>query len=152
METSGHGALKDNYYLDDGAFLAVKLVVALARAASAGRKLDSLIEKLPPLVEEGEYRFKINAENFKEYGQNVLHEFCARAKEAGYTLPESYEGVRISFDDGNLKGWILLRMSLHDPVMPLNMESEKKGGLAELVKIARKLTDGFELLDRSPLK
>ena len=64
METSGHGALKENYYLDDGAYLAVKLVIALAKARAEGKKLDSLIEKLPPLVEEGEYRFKIKDENF----------------------------------------------------------------------------------------
>lgn len=25
METSGHGALKENFYLDDGAYLAVKV-------------------------------------------------------------------------------------------------------------------------------
>lgn len=25
METSGHGAIKENYYLDDGAYLAVKV-------------------------------------------------------------------------------------------------------------------------------
>ena len=32
METSGHGCLKENYYLDDGAFLAVKLIIAVAKA------------------------------------------------------------------------------------------------------------------------
>jgi phosphomannomutase len=37
METSGHGALKDNYYLDDGAFLAVELIAALAKAARCPR-------------------------------------------------------------------------------------------------------------------
>ena len=34
METSGHGCLKENYYLDDGAYLAVKLVIAVAREAA----------------------------------------------------------------------------------------------------------------------
>ena len=28
IETSGHGALKENYYLDDGAYMAVKLLIA----------------------------------------------------------------------------------------------------------------------------
>lgn len=151
METSGHGALKDNYYLDDGAFLAVKLVIALAKAAKDGKKLDSLIEKLPPLVEEGEYRFKINTEEFKAYGQNVLKEFKERAAAAGYTMPESYEGVRLSFKGEDVQGWILLRMSLHDPVMPLNIEGARKGDLAKLKEIAKKLTDGFDVLDRSAL-
>jgi hypothetical protein len=31
METSGHGALRENRYLDDGAFLAVKAVIELVR-------------------------------------------------------------------------------------------------------------------------
>ena len=152
METSGHGALKDNFFLDDGAFLAVKLVIALAKAAKEGKKLDSLIEKLPPLVEEGEYRFKISGDDFKEYGNKVLEEFKARAKAAGYTMPQSYEGVRLSFKSEEVQGWILLRLSLHDPVMPLNSEGGRKGDLAKLVEIARKLTDGFDRLDRSCLK
>lgn len=152
METSGHGALKDNYYLDDGAFLAVKLVIALAKAAKEGKKLDSLIEKLPPLVEEGEYRFKINTEDFKVYGNKVLEEFKKRAEAAGYEMPHSYEGVRLSFKGDDVQGWMLLRMSLHDPVMPLNIEGGRKGDLAKLVEIARKLTDGFDKLDRSCLK
>lgn len=152
METSGHGALKDNYYLDDGAFLAVKLVIALAQAAKQGKKLDSLIEKLPPLVEEGEYRFKIQGEDFKEYGKSVLEEFKKRAQAAGYEMPQSYEGVRLSFKGEDVQGWILLRLSLHDPVMPMNIEGGRKGDLAKLVEIAKKLTDGFDRLDRSCLK
>ncbi|WP_027729220.1 phosphoglucomutase [Treponema sp. C6A8] len=151
METSGHGALKDNFFLDDGAFLAVKLVIALAKAAKEGKKLDSLIEKLPPLVEEGEFRFKISGDDFKEYGNKVLQEFKSRAAAAGYTMPQSYEGVRLSFKSEEVQGWILLRLSLHDPVMPLNIEGGRKGDLAKLVEIARKLTDGFDRLDRSSL-
>ncbi|MCR4954341.1 MAG: phosphomannomutase/phosphoglucomutase [Treponema sp.] len=152
METSGHGALKDNYYLDDGAFLAVKMVIALAKASKEGKKLDSLIEKLPPLVEEGEYRFKINCDEFKAYGNKVLEEFKKRAEAKGYTMPHSYEGVRLSFNSDDVQGWILLRLSLHDPVMPMNIEGGRKGDLAKLVKIAQELTDGFDKLDRSCLK
>ena len=152
METSGHGALKDNYFLDDGAFLAVKLVIALAQAAATGKKLDSLIEKLPPLVEEGEYRFKIAGEDFKAYGQSVLDEFKKRAAAAGYKMPQSFEGVRLSFNSDEVQGWMLLRLSLHDPVMPLNIEGGRKGDLPKLVEIAKKLTDGFDRLDRSCLK
>ncbi len=151
METSGHGALKDNYYLDDGAFLAVELIVALAKAARQGRKLGSLIEKLPPLVEEGEFRFKIDCEDFKAYGKKVLEEFKARAVKAGYDLPESYEGVRISFRSDELQGWMLLRLSLHDPVMPLNIEGGRTGDLAKLIAVARKLVEGFDRLDTSAL-
>ena len=152
METSGHGALKDNYYLDDGAFLAVKLIVAMAKMAKDGKKLDDLISQMPPLVEEGEYRFKISGDEYKEYGQRVLKEFKSRAETCGYKMPKSYEGVRLSFKGEDVQGWILLRMSLHDPVMPLNIEGARKGDLAKLVKIAQNLTEGFDRLDRSCLK
>lgn len=151
METSGHGALKENYYLDDGAYLAVKLVIALAKARAEGKKLDSLIEKLPPLVEEGEYRFKIKDENFKDYGKSVLKEFKARAEKAGYKMPESYEGVRISFKEGDAQGWMLLRLSLHDPVMPLNIEGARKGDVAKIKAIAKDLLAGLDKLDMSCL-
>ena len=39
IETSGHGALSENYYLDDGAYLAVKLLIAAAKAKAQGRHL-----------------------------------------------------------------------------------------------------------------
>ena len=38
IETSGHGALSENYYLDDGAYLAVKLLIAAAKAKAKGRQ------------------------------------------------------------------------------------------------------------------
>ena len=151
METSGHGALKENYYLDDGAFLAVKLVTALANAKHAGKNIEGLIEKLPPLVEEAEFRFKIQGEDFKAYGAAVLQAFKERAEQAGIQLPQSYEGVRLSFTSADTQGWILLRLSLHDPVMPLNIESTRKGGLAKLKAVARTLLDGFDRLDISAL-
>lgn len=152
METSGHGALKDNYYLDDGAFLAVRLVANLAKAKAKGQSLGDFISKLPPLVEDFEGRFKIKAEDFKSYGKEVLKVFEQRAKEKNYTLPVSYEGIRISFDTKDVKGWILFRMSLHDPVMPLNIETEIPGGIDKLKAIAKELVEGFDQLDTSVLK
>lgn len=152
METSGHGALKDNYYLDDGAFLAVKLVIALANAKSQGKELASLIEKLPPLVEANEYRFKILADDFKTYGNEVLQKFKSRAQKAGFDLPESFEGIRISFHNENIQGWALLRLSLHDPVMPLNIEGERKGDLDKIKSIIKTMISGFDELDESSLE
>ena len=152
METSGHGALKDNYYLDDGAFLAVKLITALANAKHEGKNIESLIEKLPPMVEETELRFKIRGEDFKEYGMSILQAFKERAEKAGFELPQSYEGVRISFKSTEAQGWMLLRLSLHAPVMPLNIESSRKGDLAKLKAIARTLLEGFDRLDISALE
>ena len=52
---------------------------------------------------------------------------------AGWTIVEpKYEGLRVSCTDDGEKGWWLLRMSLHDPVMPLNIESNVEGGVAAI--------------------
>ena len=45
----------------------------------------------------------------------------------------NYEGIRVSCGNADEQGWLLLRMSLHDPVMPLNIESNVKGGV-EVIK------------------
>ena len=104
------------------------------------------------MVEETELRFKIRGEDFKEYGTSILQAFKERAEKAGFELPQSYEGVRISFKNGEVQGWMLLRLSLHDPVMPLNIESARKGDLVKLKDIARTLLEGFDRLDISELE
>jgi hypothetical protein len=57
----------------------------------------------------------------------------------------------LSFKGEDVQGWMLLRMSLHDPVMPLNIEGARKGDLQKLIAIAKELTDGFDRLDRGSL-
>ncbi len=107
METSGHGCLKENYYFDDGAFLAVKLVIAVANAAKEGKTIDHLISGLSTQYEAREVRFKILTEDFHAYGKQVLDAFKEEAERSGYTLPVSHEGIRIRFN-GVCTGWLLL--------------------------------------------
>ena len=147
IETSGHGALSENYFLDDGAYMAVKLLIALAKAAKQNKALASFIEKLEKGFEEREYRFKINCEDFKAYGKNALAAFEERAKAKGYDIaPNSYEGIRITFNTEDVQGWLLLRMSLHDPQMPLNIEGVREGDCDKLFNIVNELLDGFDKL------
>lgn len=151
IETSGHGALKENYYLDDGAYMAVKLLIAAAKTKAQGKTVNSLIEKLQPQYETAEYRLKLKGENFKAYGANVLKIFQQRAKEKGYHIVEpNYEGVRLSFK-GEANGWALLRQSLHDPNMPLNIEGNGEGDCAKITAMMKEILGGFEQLDISVL-
>jgi len=53
--------------------------------------------------------------------------------------------VRLVFPDG----WALLRMSLHDPNMPLNIESREEGGVKEIAAQVKGMLDGFVSLDLS---
>ena len=153
IETSGHGAMKENYFLDDGAYLATKLLIELAKTNLEGKLLTDLISNLKEPVESKEFRLKIGIDDFKTYGNQViekLSEFAAN-QENWQIVPHNYEGVRVSCSSPAEDGWFLLRLSLHDPVIPLNVESNIEGGVD---KIATKLKDfftTFDSLDLSPL-
>ena len=148
IETSGHGALQENYYLDDGAYLAVKLIIAAAKAKLEDKTLASLIEELGYPAEAREYRLSIRGlEDYKTYGRGVLEEFKELAEARGIKVASpSYEGVRLVFPD---EGWILLRLSLHDPNMPMNIEGKHAGDCEKLTNIAKELVSGFVNLDDS---
>ena len=145
IETSGHGALSENYYLDDGAYLAVKLLIAAAKAHAEGKTLGDLIKDLRHPAEEREIRIKITGtDDVKAYGRDVLTAFEQRAKDKGLPIASpSYEGVRLIFPGG----WALLRMSLHDPNMPLNIEADAAGGADVIEREIRALLAGFDALD-----
>ena len=145
IETSGHGALQENYYLDDGAYLAVKLIIAAAKAKREDKTLASLIEELGYPAEAREYRLYIRGlEDYKTYGRGVLEEFKELAEARGIQVASpSYEGVRLVFPG---EGWILLRLSLHDPVIPINLESANDGGVDILKERIRPFIEAHSAL------
>ena len=154
IETSGHGALRENYYLDDGAYLAVKFIIAAANARKDGKDLSHLIEKLHHPAECAEYRFKIvGVDNFRSYGNKVLATFQSRAIDRGIEIAEpNFEGVRLKFAGDGKDGWALLRTSLHEPKMPLNIESKNIGGVNKIVEEIKELLKDFDNLDLSTLQ
>ncbi|MEG0292421.1 MAG: phosphomannomutase/phosphoglucomutase [Anaerovoracaceae bacterium] len=136
IETSGHGALMENYFLDDGAYLATKIVIKAANLAKEGKTLDQVLCDLADPLESTELRFPITCEEFKEFGDEILLDLQGWINDgqAGLSLVSpNYEGVRINFDKTAGDGWCLLRKSLHDPIMPLNIESNSPGGI-DLIK------------------
>ena len=140
IETSGHAALKENYFLDDGAFLITKLLVKAALLREKGETLFSLTDKLQIPLESKEIRFKIKVPGFKEYGNKVIADLTEYVKgvKGWQIVPNNYEGIRVSCNSNSGDGWFLLRLSLHDPVIPLNIESNQQGGVQ---KITDKLTE-----------
>ncbi len=149
IETSGHGALKENYFLDDGAYLVTKLLIELARGKKEGYTLASLIDTLEEPAESVEFRMNILPEDFKTYGQKVIDELTAYAQaQPGWSLaPSNYEGVRVNIGEG----WFLLRLSLHDPLLPLNIESNVPGGAKAIAKELAAFIENYKELDAQKL-
>ncbi|PON50171.1 Alpha-D-phosphohexomutase superfamily [Parasponia andersonii] len=161
IETSGHGALKENHWLDDGAYLMVKILNKLASARASGlghgsKVLTDLVEGLEEPAVAVELRLKINQSHpdlkggsFRDYGDAVLKllESSIDAVDKLQKAPVNYEGVRVS----GFGGWFLLRLSLHDPVLPLNIEAPTLDDAVRLGIVVLSATKEFSALDTSAL-
>ena len=154
METSGHGALKENYFLDDGAYLMVKLLIELSRARDRGESLSAMIADLREPKEARESRMALSAEDFGPYGESVIAALTdwAKAQEGVSLAGDNFEGVRVNFSPERGNGWCLLRMSLHEPLMPLNIESDDVGGVDKIANELYPVLKGFDKLDTEKLK
>ncbi|CAM0879980.1 unnamed protein product [Alopecurus aequalis] len=161
METSGHGALKENHWLDDGAYLMVKLLNKLAGARTlnpniGSKVLTDLVEGLEEAAVTVEIRLKIDQNDadlkggsFPDYGELILkHLENVISKDPNLQkAPKNYEGVRVS----GYGGWLLLRLSLHDPVLPLNIEAQSKDDAIKLGLAVLDAVSEFSALDTSAL-
>ncbi len=150
IETSGHAAMRENYFLDDGAYLCTKIIIKAAQLRKQGKDLSDLTAALKEPLESREVRFKITEKDFRACGERIIADLTAYAeKESGWQLADdNREGVRVSFDKANGDGWFLLRLSVHDPIMPLNIESDSAGGVDVIYKKLMeflKTTKGLEI-------
>ena len=134
IETSGHAAMKENYFLDDGAYLCTKIIIKMAQLAKENKTIDMMLKDLKEPAESKEIRFKITEEDFRACGEKIIADLEKYAKnEPNWIVADdNREGIRVSFDKDNGDGWFLLRLSVHDPIMPLNIESDSVGGVEKI--------------------
>uniref|UniRef100_A0A0E0PXY2 phosphoglucomutase (alpha-D-glucose-1,6-bisphosphate-dependent) n=1 Tax=Oryza rufipogon TaxID=4529 RepID=A0A0E0PXY2_ORYRU len=93
METTGHGALKENNFLDDGAYMVVKIIIEMVRMRLVG--LEGSVGTLIMDLEEP-------AES-KLMRMNILGE----AKYAKQRGTQAVETFRNHIQEGKLNGWVL---------------------------------------------
>ena len=151
IETSGHAAFLENYFLDDGAYLIIRILIKMCQLKKQNKSILSLIEELTDPIESQELRlgFSHNCKDQKTAADNILNRFEQIAsKKFGFKLASSYEGVRVNFADG----WLLIRKSVHDPIMPINIESDKEGGVYFACKKLYSILKKFKDLDLTNLK
>ena len=156
IETSGHAAFRENHFLDDGMYLVTLLIVEAMRRKQEGKTLGSLIAELREPVENAEIRLRITAPDFKTAGKAAIQQVLDYASDAEgwHIAPDSREGVRINFDlsDGFQNGWFLLRLSVHDPVLPLNVESDVPGGMKYMLESLLNVIADAPGIDASPIQ
>jgi len=150
IETSGHAALKENYFLDDGAFLVSKLLIELAKAKLNKGSITDLIKSLQDPLDSQEFRFQITVDDFKANGTQLIEQLQPFVEQQTDWQPveNNYEGVRVRCLAEKEQGWFLLRLSLHDPVLALNVESNKAGGVELILQRLTQFLSSFEFLKR----
>ncbi|MBQ2433274.1 MAG: phosphomannomutase/phosphoglucomutase, partial [Clostridia bacterium] len=157
IETSGHAAMAENYFIDDGMYLATKVVCECMWRKKQGLSLSSLIEELQEPVEHVEVRLPIIQEDYKKAAGYVIEAILSKtlSNPAWRLATDNREGVRIMFslDGGVDNAWFMLRLSVHDPVMPVNAESDVPGGLKKILsELYQVLEKDNEELDLTPLR
>ena len=156
IETSGHAALKENHFLDDGMYLVTLLIVKAMQLKQEGKTLGSVISDLKEPLESTEIRLNILDEDFRAKGQeaiNLVRKY-AENTEGWHIAPDNREGIRISFDLNGIAdaGWFLLRLSVHDPVMPLNVESDTSGGVKIMLTALYQALCGIKGINLEPIE
>ena len=156
IETSGHAALRENHFLDDGMYLVTVLIIRAMIMKIKGERLGSIIADLKEPAESAEIRLNITDPDFKTTGEKVISQITdhAKADHDWHVAPDNREGIRISFDLEGVKdaGWFLLRLSVHDPVLPLNVESDIPGGVCVILRKLYELIKNDQGIDLVPLK
>lgn len=170
METSGHGALKENHFLDDGAYMVVKIIIEMVRMKLAGSNegIGSLIQDLEEPLESVEIRMDVISEprhakakaveaieTFRNYveegriegweldscGDCWVNEGClVDLNDNPAPVDAHMYRVRVFDEEGEEYGWVHLRQSIHNPNIAVNMQSNVPGGCHSMAKT---LTDKF---------
>lgn len=141
IETSGHCAVKENDFLDDGTFTALKVLGLLAQERqqeelTSRKSLLDLLSNLEELDEVIEFRLPGkdgSLESVIELFDFVALDIETHCEEQSEWSVDrtSLEGIRVL--TGKDGGFFLLRKSLHDPVMCLHVEASSKGAAKKLI-------------------
>lgn len=154
IETSGHAAMRENHFLDDGAYLVTKILIKMASLRKEGKELEDLLAPLREPAEADEVRLPISDPEFRACGEALIQALEEYAKEQNWNIaPDNREGIRVSFPKGEGEGWFLLRLSVHDPILPINLESDVPGGVKVIGnKLLQFLEAHKEGVDISPME
>ena len=140
IETSGHCAMRENGYLDDGTYTAVKIVSLLARErASDVFKEKSLLDLIADMEELDEVcELRMTTKDSSLESMRAVFDVCVNeiirhceSSQVWRLDNENLEGIRIRF--GSQGQFFMLRQSLHDPIVSLQIEAQSKSEAREMI-------------------
>lgn len=152
--TSGHAAYSDNYYMDDGMFLAVQIVINAARLKKEGKDITALISGLSSPAESTGTIIKVKNDKSMDIRNRILGDLEKWVREtSGFELDiPNYEGVRANFrlpsdaaaGEAEAEGWFLLRKAFHETALILNIEADKEGASGKVLRLIEEFLSKYE--------
>ena len=91
---------------------------------------------------------KVLAEIMKQYGDVTV--IAPKNHQSGMSMAVSLGFKQIAHKNLG-DGWQLLRMSVHEPLLVLNCESNKEGGVEKMLAFFKAFIEKYEKLDISKL-
>ncbi|CAL5338937.1 unnamed protein product [Camellia sinensis] len=167
METSGHGALKENHFLDDGAYMVVKIIIEMVRMKLEGsiEGVGSLIKDLEEPLESIELRMNVLSEPRHAKAKaieaiEVFRNYVEEGRIPGWELdscgdcwvtegclvdsndePTAIDAhmyrAKVSDEEHGQYGWVHIRQSIHNPNVAVNMQSTIPGGCKSMTTTLR---------------
>ncbi len=149
IESSGHAAFREHYFLDDGAYFIAKILVVMSELRRKKQNLTDLIADLHKPLEEADIRLKFTDEGWRGTAEKIVSRLTALSERLLTVSNDNYEGVRAYHN--NADGYFIVRTSVHDPVLPIYIEADKRGGTLKIAKFLYSFLSGFRGLDCAPL-
>ncbi len=149
IESSGHAAFREHYFLDDGAYFIAKILVVMSALRRKKQNLTDLIADLHKPLEEADIRLKFTDDGWRGTAEKIVSRLTALSERLLTVSNDNYEGVRAYLN--NADGYFIVRTSVHDPVLPIYIEADKRGGTLKIAKFLYSFLSGFRGLDCTPL-
>ncbi|MCH5162915.1 MAG: phosphomannomutase/phosphoglucomutase [Clostridiales bacterium] len=149
IESSGHAAFAEHYFLDDGAYFIARILVVLSALRREGSDLTELISELRLPKEEADIRLSLTGSNWRATATTVTERLTSLSERMLKLSNDNYEGVRAYVS--HAKGYFIVRTSVHDPVLPIYIESDKEGGAVQIARFLKSFLYGFRGVDCAPL-
>ena len=100
-----------------------------------------------------ELRLRLQSNQPHALGTQIINDFSDYVTTIpGWQInPENEEGIRISLGAPDGLGWFLLRMSLHEPLLVLQIENDEAGHLPKIQQKLAQFFSSYPQVDLTPL-
>lgn len=154
IETTGHSAFMENGYLNDSVYLASRIIVEAVKLKDQEKTIFSLIEKLEYPAEVADYRVKVNVEKYLENEDEFssdCNDFFDKI-EWYEVFANCHDGIRVDRTDNEGSSYFVIRLSIHEDILAVHIESDYKGGVEKVKKDIYSFLSEYDYISPSPLR